>query len=861
MNPLLDRRSMRQWTRVRAIVLGVCTLILAPGVRAAEGITANDAVRAPTPRMASDSNPLQAGVPACAIAGTSNCHEITAGEHRVVLSDWNMPPGGVKHADDFIPTTTAIDTICTWGTYLDPNAPSPNGCVGEVEDDFVIRIYEDNNGIPGALIAQRDNHSDDGIDILLPACELASCPGPVTVVTAATALVEPVNGNPIVAYTLTFPQIDLPVAGVPYWLEIANNTHTLAGETQPANNTCYWHISSSDPIHGDPYNGWCAVSGSNINADFTPGGRYLRLSGRWRDLLWCLGGKGDPVAVAEPATPTGACCDCDGTCQDNVTMYDCADNTPGSTRRWVQFDYGLCQDASTTCMQDRDCGPAGSSNRPCILPAKSEATCATSHVCDLPAGDTCGSPLLGTIAGSGSRNARPSDTSGSPIQLEGGHYEFDTACADTDGPNDAGSGNFLGHDLWVCYTADCSGDLTISMCASSISYGGMDSYLRIYHDFDNPYQCPCPTDSGDFLIADSNEGCNGISDGGAGQFEYFYAIPGEHYLIRMGGWGSTLETTQSGHLTLDISCIFPSCDIILPPAKLMTLDTPSGNPEVVMNRFLPIELPSRYVGDFLIRVKAVSLPGAFSVWNGQTWWAGGPHKVCEKAGQTGGTDCQAVPGQPKEPRHYNWYAPLYCDQADAAADGGFREWSGTCDGGTCSGGLEPGTACTTHDDCQLPVFLYHEGIVPSDDNGSAVYDVQTIWGDCSSLEEANFSRPLTIIQPKWGDLVGLGLSQCPRPVPDGEVGLTDVLALLQKFSNTPCQIKKARGDLRGLSSGVPDFRVDLSDINAVLGAFGVHKFPFAPLDPNDPCHLDGMANTVSIQDTFEAPPRRTADRE
>ena len=71
--------------------------------------------------------------PACEIQGDNNCTLCNDVDFRVTLSDLTVPPGGAVHADDFVPETTQIDTLCVWGTYLDGGHGQFNhSCSGKV---------------------------------------------------------------------------------------------------------------------------------------------------------------------------------------------------------------------------------------------------------------------------------------------------------------------------------------------------------------------------------------------------------------------------------------------------------------------------------------------------------------------------------------------------------------------------------------------------------------------------------------------------------------------------------------------------------------------------------------------------------
>ncbi|HCO93681.1 MAG TPA: hypothetical protein DIU00_06990 [Phycisphaerales bacterium] len=105
---------------------------------------------------------------------------------------------------------------------------------------------------------------------------------------------------------------------------------------------------------------------------------------------------------------------------------------------------------------------------------------------------------------------------------------FDTDDATFDGPGFC----MTSPNIWYCYTATCTGDVTVSLAGSSF-----DTMLAVYDG------CECYPASDDLI------GCN--DDAGAGyQSEItFAANAGNQYLIEVGGYGS-----ETGAGLLTISC-------------------------------------------------------------------------------------------------------------------------------------------------------------------------------------------------------------------------------------------------------------------------------------------------------------------
>ncbi len=273
-----------------------------------------------------------------------------------------------------------------------------------------------------------------------------------------------------------------------------------------------------------------------------------------------------------------------------------------------------------------------------------------------------------------------------------------------------------------------------------------------------------------------------------------------------------------------------------------------GDPENVKNRYLSVTAgtPGR---DQAIRVTTFSLPVPFHIWNGQEFYAGEPRAVCENAGNGWNVgpnlDVPGVSASPCGPsldvyengQDYFWAAPLVCDSAEAH----FMDWGTLADHCNTPGAAAlDGYPCSVDADCQDAgnpngtcgvsdvVHLYHEGVVPSHmvagagpigdpPVGPARYRIQAIDSDCMMTDEANYSPAMPMTQAGWGDVV-LNVAECPNGPPEETVDvITDVVALLNKFSNLPCAIQKARADL------VPclvDASIGIPDVVASLGAFG-----------------------------------------
>jgi hypothetical protein len=104
---------------------------------------------------------------------------------------------------------------------------------------------------------------------------------------------------------------------------------------------------------------------------------------------------------------------------------------------------------------------------------------------------------------------------------------FDTTCATADGSGIC----MTSPNIWYCYTAPCTDEVTVSLCGSSF-----DTVLAIYDE------CDCyPTSSS--VISCNDDYCSQQSE------ITFSATAGHQYLIEVGGFSS-----ETGQGILNISC-------------------------------------------------------------------------------------------------------------------------------------------------------------------------------------------------------------------------------------------------------------------------------------------------------------------
>jgi hypothetical protein len=118
---------------------------------------------------------------------------------------------------------------------------------------------------------------------------------------------------------------------------------------------------------------------------------------------------------------------------------------------------------------------------------------------------------------------------------------FDTTSATQDGPHHC----LYSPNLWYCYTAPCTGDITVSLAGSSSSF---DTMLAVYDG------CDCESAEDNLIECDDDSAGNLHSE-----IVIFDAIAGNQYLIEVGGYG-----TETGLGLLSVSCdgVMPD-----PPSK------------------------------------------------------------------------------------------------------------------------------------------------------------------------------------------------------------------------------------------------------------------------------------------------------
>jgi hypothetical protein len=344
--------------------------------------------------------------------------------------------------------------------------------------------------------------------------------------------------------------------------------------------------------------------------------------------------------------------------------------------------------------------------------------------------------------------------------------------------------------------------------------GGYDSYMGVYHDYDHPYDCPCPPLSpapplGDIEIARSDEGCNGIADEGSGIVEGLIVFPGECWTVRLGGWGEGEDSVGRGRGAVDISTLASACFPSNPPEP-ERLDLPF-NPASHKLRYLSFEAQDvGHSGN--VRITFFDLPAPYDTWNGCKIFVQVPEEYCENAGavQAGEDPCPAAVGG--LPSKTFLASSLSCSPLEMGSE---IDWNAL------------GT-----------VHVFHEGIVPG-----GVYHVQVVDDSCSTALEASYSDPLVVEMSAWADLVwDCSTTPCSPPRLDTpDTGIVDVTAVLDKYKNLPGNVIKARADLEGCAvapCAVVDQLINITDVTFCLGAFLGDQYPppgFQAPSPKPPC--------------------------
>ncbi|MCH7885011.1 MAG: hypothetical protein IIC01_07115 [Planctomycetes bacterium] len=467
--------------------------------------------------------------PICEIEGGNNCQKLTTIFVQFSISELTF--GGLTVADDFVPGGDTLTTICTSGLYIntfDADVSPETGCrqrrfeqMPDPLDKMRIRIYEDNNGLPGALFV--DGNGRVGERFASKTRDLWGVANEGKVARLENPFGPNSLGFGIDDLTDEEYQIDIsddPITGLvldgrTYWIEIINN--------MDQHEECIWLINHADSADGNSY----AVPGAG--GVFTDAAPF--------DLTFCLN-----FDFTAPDPPTGACCACVANdCADDRTLEECN----GDASTW--FKNQLCVDLIA------------------------------SGQCGAPVNDSCDGMLM---IGPG-LDIDGDPTAGSAVTWRTDHFcattslpnvpvctDFSGTCATKCG---GATGDVVGQDLWYGYVALEDGAGFISMCQTGTVW---DSLFAIYRgpegaDPGDGSTCPCPTDvasceaagyeeGGGSLEIASDEGCFKEAVGGPGFLDRAFKAD-TCYVFQIGAWGPTSSTPGIGFVSLlhQTSCSCP----------------------------------------------------------------------------------------------------------------------------------------------------------------------------------------------------------------------------------------------------------------------------------------------------------------
>lgn len=525
--------------------------------------------------------------PICFLADTPSQCKVDDGSYILPSDRTN----GSRIADNFQTSGGNLQEICWWPAYLDPFGTTEEcsleagvGGAGQPPsntEDYVVRFYEDNNGLPGA--------------------EVGPTGGQVPTIFAK----EGVPGFRIWRYSGELP---VPVTFTEgcYWIEITgrggatgplDSCQTYWTDSLRGDNYCVFDTDDMDALHGTD----AGYGPEDILTGFPnpPGDDFTA------DMAFCLDiplvGDADCFG-ATVGPPKGACCSCNLGCTDNVDIFTClalddAPAEPDNVADNVTFSPGK------TCAQV-GCPTASPSNDDCCIGVNPVVTNGT-----YPVDNRCA-----TLDGPQSA----------------------TPCALSSETAPSGLLPF-GTDIWYQYFATCTGRLNVEVCDT----GAWDVEVAVYGD--GTSTCTCPTDNsllaqggcgddpcqtyapGPVRAEVNNGGCYMIRVAGGG-----LAAPGRPPGSPDGSTGLGLMNITCGA----VSCNLPNAPI----AESWDTCFGGGSCYPAKNKFLEFRGPPVPGGatGVAMRVKFTDMPGAepdcpkipdYSAFLNTTMWVGG--EVCQ----------------------------------------------------------------------------------------------------------------------------------------------------------------------------------------------------------------------------------------
>ena len=243
-------------------------------------------------------------------------------------------------------------------------------------------------------------------------------------------------------------------------------------------------------------------------------------------------------------------------------------------------------------------------------------------------------------------------------------------------------------------------------------------------------------------------------------------------------------------------------DVTCPPCGAAT-PTPLADPILNASGAVVPSAKNRFLsfsgGDVgvlqAVRVRFVSLPGNFAIFDGTSAWVAQPFAASELSGK--GLD-----------------EPVGSDPTFIAARLGatpvFIDWS---------------VFGMVH---VLDELIVPSHKLPGQPLEPAVYEIQLVSDGCDLGSEASYSAPLSITNARWCDLVQLAAGEFRAP--DGIVSVDDTLAILASFAGSVDAPIKVRAELQGTGAGGPaaaiDGRITVGELVAVVDAFAGGSYPF-----------------------------------
>ncbi len=521
----------------------------------------------------------------------------------------------VAQANDFIARGSLLTQFCffewRFGNVLD-------GCASGFAERWIIKFYEDVDGVPGALLPDSpstcptNKQCDDEQDWVTSSTH--------NLVSAASGMFGDNGFDLSWDYTLTLdPPIQL-VPGNRYWVEVSNDTSLP---------NCQTYIFMA---HSDQDNDWkmekyqprdeYSVMSNNSTIKGTDG----------NGLSMCLDFADWDGQSIRPDTPTGSCCRCNGgVCTDDVEWRDCMFPTS------VEEERNIGTLALAPCALSPDCLDLGSGGSGCPgAPSGVE-------------GEDCVFPRV----------------------VSDGNHLYNTACSTTDGRPDfnaAGVGCDSGgttelflNDQWFEYHASCTGNVGFDLCENSTGSRTTtyDTIMAVYTNGTSqcPTECPPPIE---FLLGGEceNNVCNADSHLGVPSVGDV-AVFDQCYIIRVGGEPDNGDGGETiGIAALEVFCDGFTCPPSEPAEIEQVVNAGGGKVDSVKNRYLSFNAgePGREEG---IRIKIIDAPAPFELWANSILWVGAPRQLSELSGKDDAT-----------PPTFTT-ANLECLEADAA----FIDWN------------------------------------------------------------------------------------------------------------------------------------------------------------------------------------------